>query len=113
MTRHLMTGRFLAGVVILAVTVGVLIGGTVASLAMSPEGHPATGVITEDDPRWDCVRMGNRTCRINGVLMTSIDDMPTDPIGRCVYLMDIPRRIDPDGLTYVDSVCEPIRQQLG
>ncbi len=64
-------------------------------------------------PEWDCVRMGNRTCRIGGVLMTSIDDMPSDPFARCVYLMDIPRRIDPDGLTYVDTVCEPIRQQLG
>lgn len=103
-----MTGRFLAGVTILAATVGILAGGTVASLVTRPAPAPS-----EDSPGWDCTRQGNRTCRIDGVLMTSIDDLPADPFARCVYLLDIGRRIDPDALTYVDTVCEPIREQLG
>lgn len=80
MSRHLMTGRFLAGAVILAVTVGVLIGGTVASLATSPEGHPVTGVITEDMPGWDCATMGNQVCGSDRDL--------TDPFERCLSAVE-------------------------
>lgn len=69
--------------------------------------------VTEDDPGWDCLRQGNVTCKVDGVLVTSLEGLPADPFARCVFLLDIGRRVDPDGLTYVDSVCDPIRTQLG
>lgn len=109
---HAFTSPGMAVFTVLALVTGALVAVGVSG-ALS-EGQPVPpAVITEDDPGWDCVRQGNRTCRIRGVLVTSIDDMPSDPFARCVFLMDIPGRIDPDGLTYADTVCEPIRGQLG
>src|SRR5688572_19938143 len=78
--RHVMTSRFLAGVVSLAVTVGIIIGGVTASLATS-EGQPVPpAVITEDMPEWDCTTMGNRTCG------PSVD--LSDPFTRCLDAVD-------------------------
>lgn len=81
MARHVMTGRFLAGVLALAVSAGVLIGAVTVSLATS-EGHPApvSGVITEDDPRWDCTTMGDRVCGPTYDL--------TNPFDRCLLAVE-------------------------
>lgn len=75
-------------------------------------GRPVVAV-TEDSPGWDCLRQGNVTCRVDGVLVTSLEGLPADPFGRCVFLLEIVKRIDPDGVTYADGVCGPVRAQLG
>lgn len=114
---------------VLAIATLAAVGGFAFAMALAstPNGLPdslvrpivsanatqAPRAVTEDSPGWDCLRQGNATCRIDGVLMTSLEGMPSDPFGRCVFLLGISRRVDPDGLTYVDQACEPIRQQLG
>lgn len=79
----------------------------------APPASPSATAVTEDSAGWDCLRQGNVTCRIDGVLVTSLEGLPSDPFARCVFLLEISRRVDPDGLTYADTVCGPIRQQLG
>lgn len=66
-------------------------------------------VATEDDPGWDCLTQGNRTCRVGGVLVTSLDDMPplSMPYERCIYLLKLSERLDPDfefSITLCDSI---------
>lgn len=78
--RHLMTGRFLSGLILAGVGIGILAGGALATLQASSEGHPATGVITEDMPGWDCATMGNRVCGSDRDL--------TDPFERCLSAVE-------------------------
>ena len=80
--------------------------GGVAVLIVMEDSPPA---VTEDSPGWDCLRQGNVTCRIDGVLATSIDDLPTDPYDRCLYLLGISERVG--GIGYDDSMCETIREE--
>lgn len=81
---------------------GIAAGGALAfTIALAANG-PA---VSEDSLGWDCLRQGNVTCRIDGVLVTSIDDMPTDPYDRCVYLLGISERVG--GIGYA-NVCDSI-----
>lgn len=121
--RHVMTSGFLGAVVSGAVTVGILIGGVVAGVAYDSRPsvvHTPAVVsagdgyrITEDDARWDCLRMGNLTCRVDGVLMTSIEDMPgvEAPYDRCLFLMAISARVSEFG--YAPELCEPVATNGG
>lgn len=102
--------RFMLVSVVCFFVLGVVQTITMASLGIITFERQA---VTEDSPGWDCLRQGNVTCRVDGVLVTSLEGLPADPFARCMFLLDIGRRVDPDGLTYVDTVCEPIRSQLG
>jgi len=100
---------------VLAFTAGIVF----ATLAPDAPGVPAPGVpapastpaVTEDSPGRDCLRQGNLTCRINGVLVTSLEGMPSDPYERCGFLLKIPARLGE--LSYADTVCSPIASQRG
>jgi hypothetical protein len=97
-----------------AFTLGLLTGGTVATIgATSVPSVPVASVpaMSEDSPGWDCLRQGNVTCRIDGVLVTSIEGMPDDPYLRCVFLLGISARVG--GVDYSDDVCTPIAGQRG
>lgn len=85
--------------------------GTLSPAMSAPWGMSAT--ITEDDPRWDCLRMGNVTCRIDGVLMTSIEDMPgvEVPYDRCLFLLAISARVSE--FEYDASACDDVESNLG
>ena len=104
--------------------IAVVAGTAVAAMLLTalvnrrdqPTIMPATDAVvasTEDSPGWDCLRRGNVTCRIDGVLVTSLEGMPSDPFGRCVFLLEISKRLDPDGVSYADTVCGPVRAQQG
>lgn len=110
----------LGAVVLIAVTgmgIGWVTLGTPVERARWAEPTTATVTTldakTEDDAGWDCARQGNLTCRIDGVLMTSVEGMPADPYGRCVFLLRIAERVDPEGVAFSDQVCGPVRGQLG
>ena len=91
-------------------TVGVMayyVGGAVANRGGTM--HPRTFIITEDSNGWDALRMGNRAGVVDGVLVVAVDDMPTDPYDRCMYLLAISERLG--GLPYdTAELCEPIRE---
>lgn len=79
---------------------GIAAGGALAFAIALASSRPA---MSEDSAGWDCLRQGNVTCRIDGVLVTSIDDMPSDPYERCVYLLGISERVG--GIGYADEIC--------
>lgn len=101
---------------VLVVALGVLVMSIFfrADPAIFVPADPPTVIMPqEDDPAWDCARHGNQTCSVDGVLMTSVDGLPSDPFDRCVFLLRIAERVDPDGVAFSDQVCGPIRGQLG
>lgn len=77
---YMFTHRALTGVIMFAVLAGGVTGAVITGMVAS-EGHPASGVITEDDPRWDCATMGNRVCGTSPVDLT-------DPFTRCLEAME-------------------------
>lgn len=105
-----MNGRQLTALLIAAITgmTLVMLGGLVAE-ALKPNAP----VITEDSAGWDCLRQGNVTCEVDGVLVTSIEDMPpaSDVLGRCEWLLSLPERVLEPG--YAPELCEPVAQNRG
>lgn len=117
---HVVTRRFAIATLSLVGTMGVLVGAAIMGIASAPTlpapvptSAPSGVVITEDMPGWDCLRMGNRTCRVGGVLMTSIEDMPppSDPYGQCLYALEIPSRVG--GVEFSTEMCSPVVSNLG
>ena len=81
------------------------VGGAIAN--QSGTMYPRTFITTEDSTGWDALRMGNRAGVVDGVLVVAVDDMPTDPYDRCMYLLAISERLG--GLPYDTAMlCEPI-----
>ena len=110
--KHLMSTKFAAGLGTVVLTVGMFAGGLVASVSSpspsTPPGGPGLSADSEDSPGWDCLRQGNVTCRIDGVLVTSLEGMPPvdQPYERCVWLLKLPERLgDP---SFHASMCGPV-----
>jgi len=77
----------------------ILVAGFVAGCAHAavqpgPDAPPTTSrhvTITEDDPRWNCLTMGNRTC---GPRYHMVDDVP-NPVGWRQAIVGDMREADP------------------
>ena len=114
---HAYTTRNLIGLLAYTLAIGGILGFTFSTVVPYPERFKVTSdrsvpAITEDSPGWDGLRQGNRTAQIDGVLVTSLEGMPppSDPYGRCVWLLSLPERLLEPSLT---PVCESIRENLG
>lgn len=82
----------------------IIAGMGIAAILWVAMFTPDSGPIrSEEDPRWDCLTMGNRACRIDGHLVVNIDDMPEEPYARCLYLLDISSRLG--GIEYTPENC--------
>lgn len=81
----------------------VLAVGVIMVAASRIGGALRAPAVTEDSPGWDCLRQGNVTCRIDGVLVTSLEGMPDDPYGRCVFLLGISERVGGMAFTVCDE----------
>lgn len=105
-----MNGRQFTTLLITVITAATLISlGAMVSDALKS----AAPVVTEDSAGWDCLRQGNVTCEVDGVLVTSLEDMPpaSDVLGRCEWLLKLPERLLEPG--YAPEMCEPVAQNRG
>lgn len=101
------TSRTLVALICCAVVAGAMLAWVANASQRAVEGR--TPVIrTEDALDWSCVREGNVTCSVDGVLVTSLADMPpvSQPFERCVYLLMISERVD--AFEYSTTLCDPI-----
>lgn len=95
-----------------ALSLGVFVGALAQGVGSRAEVRTHLGpAISEDSPGWDCVAQGNRTCRVAGHLVTSVDGLPRDPYGACLYLLGIHERLG--RIKFSADVCARIADNRG